>query len=66
MDEYNKIIKKNEPKAIDKEYIPYIIARRIHSFRKKIIPHNKKTDIERNFRTLDKLIKKIKNNKYGF
>ena len=33
MDEYNKIIKKHEPKAMMTEYIPYIIARRIYSFR---------------------------------
>ena len=41
-EEYNKIIKKNEPKAMMTEYIPYIIARRIHSFRLGLYPTTKK------------------------
>ena len=41
-EEYNKIIKKHEPKAMMTEYIPYVIARRIHSFRMGLYPTTKK------------------------
>ena len=41
-EEYNKIIKKNEPKAMMTEYIPYIISRRINAFRYGLYPTTKK------------------------
>jgi hypothetical protein len=42
IEEYNKIIKKNQPKLMFTEYIPYIISRRIHSFRMGLYPTTKK------------------------
>ncbi len=37
-----KLFKKNQPKAMMAEYIPYIIARRIHSFRMGLYPTTRK------------------------
>jgi site-specific DNA-adenine methylase len=42
MEEYNKIIKKNNPQAMRNEYIPYVITRRIHGFRFGLYPTTKK------------------------
>ena len=33
-EEYNKVIKKNNPKAMMTEYIPYIISQRVKAFRR--------------------------------
>jgi site-specific DNA-adenine methylase len=41
-EEYNKVIKKNNPKFMLTEYIPYIISQRIHSFRRGLYPTTKK------------------------
>jgi len=41
-EEYNKVIKKNNPKAMMTEYIPYIIARRINAFRYGLYPTTRK------------------------
>jgi hypothetical protein len=42
IEEYNKIIIKEKPKVMQTEYIPYIISRRIHSFRNGLYPTTKK------------------------
>ena len=42
MEEYNKIIKKNNPQAMRNEYIPYVISKRISSFRYGLYPTTKK------------------------
>jgi len=42
IEEYNKIIKKKNPNAMITEYTPYIISRRIHSFRNGLYPTTQK------------------------
>jgi hypothetical protein len=41
-EEYNNIIKKHISKSIQNEYIPYVISKRIHSYRHGLYPINKK------------------------
>ena len=40
-EEYNKVIKKNESKAMLTEYIPYVISQRIKAFRRGLYPTTK-------------------------
>ena len=41
-EEYNKVIKKDNPQGMRNEYIPYVIFKRIHSFRHGLYPTTKK------------------------
>ncbi len=63
-EEYYNIISKKEPKAILTEYIPYVIARRVHSFRNGMYPATREIKLKEISEPWIKKFKKIRNNKY--
>ena len=64
IEEYNKIIKKHEPKAMLTEYIPYIISQRIKAFRRGLYPTTKKIILKEIPTPWINFFKKIKNYKH--
>ena len=61
-EEYNKVIKKENPKSMLTEYIPYIISQRIKAFRRGLYPTTRKIILKEISDTWINFFNKAKNN----